>query len=220
VTRAIERLVVASGNPHKVQEIRAELERVASGVVVLGLDHFEGSPEVEESADTFVGNAVIKATATASWLAERGEPGATFVLADDSGICVEALGGAPGVRSARFAGAHATDPQNNGRLVQALQARGLERSPAHYVCVLALVRVDRLALDAGRQDGAAVFEGRWDVEVRTQARGTGGFGYDPHAWLDGARTVAELSPPEKAAISHRGVALRKLADWLTARPRE
>src|SRR5690606_17778064 len=143
-----------------------------------------------------------KARAIAAWLAGRGEPGATRVLADDSGICVEVLGGAPGVRSARFAGDQATDAQNNAKLVEELTARAVDRSPAHYVCVLALVRVDErpVGIDAPRlEEGAAVFDGRWDVEVCTRARGTGGFGYDPHAWLDhGARTVAELSPREKA----------------------
>lgn len=218
--RPIERLVVASGNRHKVEEIQAELRTAIPGVEVLGLDRFEDPPDVEESAETFAGNAVLKARAIAAWLAGRGEPGATRVLADDSGICVEVLGGAPGVRSARFAGEQATDAQNNARLVEALTARAVDRSPAHYVCVLALVRVDErpVGIDAPRlEEGAAVFEGRWDVEVRTRARGTGGFGYDPHAWLDhGARTVAELSPREKADASHRGEALRKLATWLRA----
>jgi XTP/dITP diphosphohydrolase len=218
VIRTIDRLVVASHNLHKVREIRHELERVTPGVEVLGLDGFANAPDAEESADTFTGNAVIKARTTATWLAQRDEPGSTHVLADDSGICVDALGGAPGVRSARFAGEHATDDENNRRLVQTLRERGLESSAAHYVCVLALVRVDGRSLHPERDDGAAVFEGRWTVEVRTRARGTGGFGYDPHAWLDGAQTVAELSAREKAEVSHRGQALRALAAWLRSAP--
>lgn len=212
--RSVERIVVASGNAHKVQEIRDELHRVAPGLIVVGLEAFDGPPDVEESAETFTGNALIKAEAFAKWLAHEGEPGSTYVLADDSGVCVDALGGAPGVRSARFSGDHATDASNNARLVEELRARGLERSAAHYVCVLALVRVDARPVDDG-SGKVEVFEGRWDVEVRTDARGTGGFGYDPYAWLeDGARTVAELTPPEKAERSHRGEALRKLAAWL------
>ena len=207
MSRTIERVVVASGNRHKVQEIRDELERVAPGIVVVGLDAFDGVPEIEESAPTFAGNATLKAEGIAAWLAARGEPGSTHVLADDSGICVDALDGHPGVRSARFAGDHATDAENNQALVRALRARGLEHSPAHYVCVLALVRVDG--------QPCALFEGRWDVVVRTEARGTGGFGYDPHAWLEqGTRTVAELTPQQKAELSHRGAALRQLATWL------
>jgi XTP/dITP diphosphohydrolase len=215
VSLAVDRLVVASGNRHKVEEIRRALEEALPGVAVLGLDRFDDVPEVEETAETFVGNAVLKARGIASWLTRAGEPGSTHVLADDSGICVEALDGAPGVRSARFAGERATDAMNNLALVEALQARGLERSPAHYVCVLALVRVDGRPLDPDGEGGAASFEGRWDVEVRTQARGTGGFGYDPHAWLEGgAHTVAELTPREKGEASHRAEALRGLAAWL------
>jgi XTP/dITP diphosphohydrolase len=199
----VTRLVVASGNPHKVAELRELLEAAIAELEVVGLDRWADAPTIDETADTFAGNAELKARGIAEWLASRGEDPHTWVLADDSGICVDALGGDPGVRSARFAGAGASDADNNRRLVQELRSRGLDRSAAHYACVLALVRVG----------GGAVhrFEGRWDVQVRVHARGSGGFGYDPHAYLDaGARTVAELDRAAKAEVSHRGRALRNL----------
>ena len=116
--------------------------------------------------------------------------------------------------AARFAGEPSDDERNNRKLVQELCARGLDSSPAHYACVLALVRVDGGALEG---EVTRQFEGRWDVEVRVERRGTGGFGYDPHAWLDdGSRTVAELQMQEKAGISHRGRAMERLVAWLSA----
>lgn len=216
------RLVVASGNRHKVSELAAMLHEVDPDLDVVGLDAFDGVPEIEETADTFAGNAGLKARGIAAWLRERGEDPETRVLADDSGICVEALGGAPGVRSARFAGETATDAQNNAKLVEVLEGMGLDSSPAHYACVLSLVRVDGEPLgDGPSQDDETrelLFEGRWPVQVRVEARGSGGFGYDPHAWLDdgpssSSKTVAELSMDEKATRSHRGHALRALVAW-------
>jgi len=237
------RLVVASGNAHKVAELDRMLRAAVPSLAVLGLRDFGEPPVVEETADDFTGNARLKAEGFAAWLRQQGEAGDTVVLADDSGVCVDALDGGPGVRSARFAGDDATDEQNNAELVRELTARGLQASPGHYRCVLALTRVDGEPwLDVGT---SRFFEGRWDVELRVARRVTGGFGYDPHAWLlagdgadapapgrtvdqasslapDGApggtpgRTVAELTPDEKAAISHRGEALRALLAWLSA----
>ena len=194
------------------------LARAIPDVEVRGLDAFENPPEIAETADTFQGNAGLKARGIASWLAQQGEPGDTVVLADDSGICVDALGGAPGVHSARFAGEQADDAANNARLVQELRARGRSSSSAHYSCALALVRVDAAPMgpDADAQ-GVHYFEGRWSVQVRTDARGTGGFGYDPHAWVGPNHTVAELSAAQKAAKSHRGEALRHLLAWIERR---
>jgi XTP/dITP diphosphohydrolase len=231
------RLVVASGNAHKVAELDRMLRAAVPKLEVLGLRAFGDPPDVPETADDFAGNARLKAEGFAAWLRGHGEAGDTVVLADDSGVCVDALGGAPGVRSARFAGERATDEENNERLVRELRARELEASPGHYCCVLALTRVDGEPwADAG---ASRCFEGAWDVELRVARRGGGGFGYDPHAWLgagaaagldaggaaDGAggasglareRTVAELAPDEKAAVSHRGKALRALLAWLRA----
>lgn len=207
-----QRIVVASGNRHKVKELAAMLATAPTPVVVVGLDAFPQAPEVEETATTFAGNAALKARGIADFLRNRGEPGDTAVLADDSGISVDALQGAPGVYSARFSGEGATDATNNAKLVESLEALGRTSSPAHYACVLALCRVDAGPISTGAM---LTYEGRWDVEVRTTSRGDGGFGYDPHAWVeDGARTVAELTADEKAERSHRGVALRAmLAAW-------
>ena len=206
-----QRIVVASGNGHKVKELAAMLSAAPGSVEVVGLEAYPEAPEIAETAETFAGNAALKARGIADWLANLGEPGDTAVLADDSGICVDAFGGAPGVRSARFAGEDATDADNNTKLVATLQSSGRTSSPAHYVCVLAVCRVDGAPL---RGEAMLHFEGHWPVEVRTSPRGTGGFGYDPHAWLDGERTVAELTADEKAERSHRGSALRAmLAAW-------
>ncbi len=207
-----QKIVVASGNRHKVKELEAMLSGAPTAVVVLGLDAYPQAPQVEETATTFAGNAALKARGIADFLREHGEPSDTAVLADDSGIAVEALEGAPGVYSARFSGDAATDSSNNAKLVRSLEALGRTSSPAYYACVLALCRVDGQPI-AG--EAMLIFEGRWNVEVRTQARGEGGFGYDPHAWVaDGTRTVAELSATQKAERSHRGAALRAmLAAW-------
>ncbi len=210
-------LVLASGNRHKVVELTELLAELAPDVRVVGQGEWGEAPVVAETGDTFAANALLKARGIADWLCERGAWGDTLVLADDSGISVDALGGAPGVTSARFAGEPSDDAANNQRLCEELRARRLDRSAAHYTCVLALVRVDGGPVD-GEEDSLC-FEGRWDVEVRVDARGSGGFGYDPHAWMDGgARTVAELERAEKAHVSHRGMALRLLAAWLRAHP--
>lgn len=216
------RVWVASGNRHKVAELRAMLRAAVPELEVLGLHdgspQWGSPPEIDETADDFVGNARLKAEGIAAWLRAHGEPGDAAVLADDSGVCVDALGGAPGVRSARFAGPEASDEDNNDELVAELRARGLTRSPGCYRCVLALCRVD--GQPGSDPNGPSWrFEGRWAVELRVERRGTGGFGYDPHAWLlDGpaeGRTVAELTPEDKAARSHRGQAMRALLAWLT-----
>lgn len=207
------RLVVASGNAHKVIEIERMLHGGVPTLEVVGLRGLGDAPEIDETADDFAGNARLKAEGIATWLRGRGEAGDTVVLADDSGVCVDALDGGPGVRSARFAGERASDADNNAKLVAELGARGLEASAGHYRCVLALTRVD--AQPWPEPHGVSrSFEGRWDVELRVLRRGEGGFGYDPHAWLPGGRTVAELLPDEKAAESHRGQAMRALLAWL------
>jgi len=212
--------VLATGNVHKLAELSAMLVDAGVALDVIAPRSFGEPPEIVEDGDTFTANAQKKARGLAAWLRERGVAGETLVLADDSGICIDVLDGAPGVTSARWAGEPCDDLANNRKLASELEARGLDRSPAHYACVLALVRVDGLPID-GLVDGDAdvvCFEGQWDVEVRTQARGDGGFGYDPHAWIEaGARTVAELSAGDKAASSHRGAALRALVRWWTSR---
>jgi len=192
------RLVLASRNAHKVRELGAllrphELIPLPDGV--------ELPPEMGK---TFTENAATKARAAAG---ATGRP----ALADDSGIEAVALGGAPGVRSARFAGERATDEENLAKLLRDVPADG-DRSLA-YVCALAVAAPP----GAGSELEVALFEERCEGLLAHEPRGTGGFGYDPafvpHDPGDG-RTMAELSPEEKDAVSHRGRAARALIEWL------
>lgn len=225
------RLVLASGNRHKIKELADMVAESADprirALQVTAIGDLPGGPppDVPETADTFVGNAVLKVDGFASWLQSVGAASGDIVLADDSGLCVDALDGGPGVFSARFAGPTATDEDNNAKLVAELQARGLDGSPAHYACVLALRYVDGRPFAFTLPDSRSVFlrngclciEGRCSGRARTERRGTGGFGYDPFVWIDGdARTFAELSPTEKARRSHRGAAMRRLMAELPA----
>jgi XTP/dITP diphosphohydrolase len=184
------RLVLATRNPHKVREFA----RLLPGHEVVALpDSVELPPE---TGATFADNALPKARAAAR---ATGAP----AIADDSGIEAEALGGAPGVRSARYAGPAATDAAN----LDKLRAEAPPGSGLAYVCALAYVDGDT----------ERVFEGRCAGRMASEPRGAGGFGYDP-VFLpddgDGARTMAELSDSEKDAISHRGRAARALLSWL------
>ena len=185
------KLVLASRNPHKVREFRALLE----GAEVVALpDEVQLPPETGE---TFEANALPKARAAAHATGR-------VAFADDSGIEAEALGGAPGVRSARFAGERASDTDNLAKLI----AEAPPGSPLAYVCVVALI--DPVT---GEE---RTFEGRCTGTMAPAPRGTGGFGYDPVFVPDGGdgRTMAELSQAEKDAISHRGRAARALLEHL------
>jgi XTP/dITP diphosphohydrolase len=186
------RLVLATRNPHKVREVG----RMLDGYEVDPLpDDVELPPE---TGDTFAANALIKARAAAAATGLR-------AIADDSGIEAQALGGAPGVRSARFAGEHASDEENLAKLLREAPAG----SAVRYVCVVA--HVDPETGDE------TLFEGTCEGSLAADPRGDDGFGYDP-AFLpdDGppGRTMAELAPAEKDAISHRGRAVSQLARWL------
>ena len=184
-------MILASRNRHKL----AELTRLLRTHRVAPLPEAVTLPP--ETAETFADNALGKARAAA---AATGE----VAIADDSGILAAALDGAPGVRSARFAGAHATDEENLALLIERVPAG----SPLAYVCVVAYV-------DPG-EGVERTFEGRCEGRMAMSRRGSGGFGYDPvfePLEADG-RTMAELTAAEKDAISHRGHALRALAAWL------
>ena len=192
------RLAIASRNPGKIREIVAicadwpvEWDRARPG---------DGSwPEIEESGNTYLDNALLKAHGVAR---ARQTP----ALADDSGIEVDALGGAPGPRSARYAGPHATDQRNLAMLVRALAGIPAAGRTARYRCVSAVAWPD------GREVWA---EGHCEGTLISKPRGSGGFGYDPIFVPAGwDRTMAELAPAEKHAISHRGRAARKLAEEL------
>lgn len=206
-------LVLATGNPHKVEELAAIVGAVGLPLAVRSATSLGPAPAIVEDQGSFVAHALLKALGIAAWLKERGVAGETLVLADDSGLCVDALDGAPGVDSAIFAGPHGDNAANNARLVAELRARGREESPAHYVCVLALTRVDGAPLPAlagaepGPTPASQLFVGRWHGAVRTMPRGVGGFGYDPYFWPTGSeRSSAELPAQDKNSRSHRGQA--------------
>jgi XTP/dITP diphosphohydrolase len=188
----LDRLVLASNNPGKLREFRRLLQPL--GIEVVAQADL-GIPDAPEPHPTFVENALAKAR-HASALA--GLP----ALADDSGICVEALGGAPGVQSARFGGEPRSDARNNEKLIAALA--GVADRRAHYYCVLVLVR-------SADDPQPIIAEGAWHGRIVDAPRGDGGFGYDPHFLDPGSgMTGAELPLERKNAISHRGVALRAL----------
>ena len=196
------KLVLASGNPGKLREFRQLCEPL--GLTLLSQSEL-GITDAEEPHVTFLENALAKARHACH---ASGLP----AFADDSGICVAALDGAPGVHSARFAeGAGdrmAQDARNNAKLISMLAGQPDRR--AHYTCVIVLVR-------QADDPEPVIAEGRWEGEIIDTPRGDGGFGYDPYFYLPALnRTAAELPANEKNAISHRGTALAALAQKLAA----
>jgi XTP/dITP diphosphohydrolase len=192
----VQKLVIASGNPGKLREFQFLLQPL--GIEVLTQSQL-GIAEAEEPHVTFIENALAKARHVSRL---SGLP----ALADDSGICVSALGGAPGVYSARYAGEPKSDQRNNEKLLRELQ--GVDDRRAHYYCVLVL-------LQHADDPQPLIAEGEWHGEIAHEERGDGGFGYDPLFWLPGLnRMSAELSRDEKHAISHRGKAMRALLEKL------
>ena len=196
----MKQLVVASSNPGKLREIAEPLAPL--GIEIIPQARL-GIADAEEPHGTFVENALAKAR-HASRQAELP------ALADDSGICVAALGGEPGVQSARFAGEppdteagrQGQDQRNNEKLVALLKDK--EDRSAHYACVMVLVR-------HADDPEPVIAQGRWLGEVIDTPRGANGFGYDPYFYLPGlGKTAAELDPEQKNALSHRGKALRRL----------
>jgi XTP/dITP diphosphohydrolase len=191
-----QKIVLASNNPGKLREFGALLGEI--GLDVRPQGEFD-VPEAEEPFATFVENALTKARHAARL---TGLP----ALADDSGVCVNALGGAPGVWSARYAGEPKSDAANNAKLIADLA--GHDDKSAYYYCVLVYVR-------HADDPQPVIADGSWHGEIVEEARGAGGFGYDPYFWLPALnRTAAELSPAEKNAHSHRGQALRALVEKL------
>ena len=192
----MKRIVLASGNAHKIKEISQMLpEFEVVGYKELGFDQ-----EIIEDGKTFYENALIKAKTVSDALNLP-------ALADDSGICVDALNGEPGIYSARYAGEHGDDLANNALLVKNLADKS-DRT-AHYTCAMALVYPD------GREITA---EGYMYGTIIDTPRGDRGFGYDPHFVMDGEhRTVAEMTDEEKNAVSHRANALRLLLHKIQAR---
>jgi len=186
-------LVIGTHNRKKGREIAAILEM--PGLALLTPDDFPGAPEPVEDKDTFEGNAVVKATELADAL---GRP----VVADDSGLEVDALGGAPGVLSARYGGEHGNDRRNIERLLRELEGVPPERRTARFRTVAALAEPGRLLLTV---------EGTLEGCIALEPRGENGFGYDPVFLVpEPGKTCAELEPEAKNRISHRGQAFRKL----------
>ena len=199
----MKRLVIASNNPGKIRELAALL---APAGLELAAQSELGVAEADEPHETFVENALAKAR-HASQI--TGLP----VLADDSGLCVPGLGGAPGVHSAYYAGREGAreerDTRNNARLVAELRDAADRR--AYYYCVLVLMR--------GVDDPAPIIaDAAWHGRIELRPRGAGGFGYDPHFLPDGATlTAAEMAPEQKNRVSHRGQALQRLLAQIAAR---
>ncbi len=193
------RVVLASSNAGKLRELRDLLAGLGFDVIAQG---DLGIESADEPHLTFLENALAKAR-------HASESSGLPALADDSGLCVAALQGAPGVRSARFAGPAADDAANNAELLRRLQDHGDRR--AHYTCVL-------VAVASADDPEPLVADARWQGEILQSPRGAGGFGYDPLFLVpERGCTAAELSADEKNRISHRGQALRelvrRLADW-------
>jgi XTP/dITP diphosphohydrolase len=193
----MQKLVIASNNPGKLREFQFLLQPLAIEVLTQAQ---LGIAEAEEPHVTFIENALAKARHVSRL---SGLP----ALADDSGICVTALGGAPGVLSARYAGDDPkSDQRNNEKLLREMQ--GVTDRRAHYYCVLVL-------LHHADDPQPLIAEGEWHGEIAHEERGDGGFGYDPLFWLPSLdKMSAELSRDEKHAISHRGKALRVLLQRL------
>ncbi len=190
----MEKIVFATNNAHKLEEVRTML---GDRYEVLSLADIGCHDDIPETADTFEGNALCKAR----WVKERY---GYDCFADDSGIEADALGGAPGVHSARFAGVHGDDDANNVLLLAKLE--GAECRTGRFRCVIVLLHGD---------DKPAVFEGTVEGEIMTGLSGNGGFGYDPLFRPDGWNcSFADAPAAEKHAISHRGKAVAKLAQYL------
>lgn len=191
----MQRIVIATKNKGKVREMAAALQELP--VEVVSLAEFGQLPDAVENGKSFEENARIKA---AFYRQQTG----CACIADDSGLEIAVLGGAPGIYSARFAGYHADDAENNKKMVEELKNAGVTESAADYRCALVFAGIDGEIFTA---------EGRCDGQVKLTAKGENGFGYDPYFYPKEypGRTMAELTLEEKQAISHRGKALSELA---------
>lgn len=193
----MKEIVIASKNAGKVAEIAAALQHLP--VRLVSLAELGDVPEAVENGADFSENAFIKARFYAAYTGKA-------CLADDSGLEVDALDGEPGVYSARYAGETATDAQNNAKLLTKLEGVAGEKRTARFRCVLAFVDTDKQTITA---------QGVCEGEILAAARGAGGFGYDPLFYIPAlGQTLAEISIAEKNTISHRGAALRNIAEKL------
>ncbi|HEY4445231.1 MAG TPA: RdgB/HAM1 family non-canonical purine NTP pyrophosphatase, partial [Steroidobacteraceae bacterium] len=204
-------LIVATSNPGKLREFRALLSDVP--FEIHGFGELGVAPP-EETGASFLENAMLKARHAAAAAQAAGLGGASAgvaAIADDSGLEVDALGGAPGIFSARYAGVGADDAANNAKLLSALAGTPRALRRARYRCVLVLAF-------AAEDEAPLIAEGVWEGSILEAPRGTGGFGYDPYFWLpDLGMTAAQLDPSDKNRLSHRGIAMRALRDQWVAR---
>ena len=224
-------LLIATRNAHKVGEIRAIL---GPKFQFRTLIDFPAAPKVVEDADTFAGNAEKKAAELAKWIAAK-HPTPDFVLADDSGLEVDALSGAPGVHSARFArsadgssassASNSPDVDNNVKLLRLLKAVPLEKRTARFRCVIALVPVSEEKIESASpvcfadEFEAQIFDGACEGRIQFSPSGHGGFGYDPLFVPDGfTQSFAELGEDAKNKLSHRAKALEKLKNYFSKLP--
>ncbi len=192
------KIVLASRNKHKISEWQATLGKYIDGVEILSLDDVGVYGDIEENGETFEDNALIKARAAA----ECGY----ISIGEDSGLSVTALGGEPGVYSARYAGEHGNDRENNELLLEKL--KGKSDRTAKFVCTIACVFPES-------PNEPKFFRGETEGKIIEEYRGCGGFGYDPLFYCEPlSKTFAELTAEEKNAVSHRGQAIEKLAKYL------
>lgn len=205
------KVAVATENRNKLREIGEIFRQLGREAEVYSAAQLGMGAFPPETAETFQGNASGKAEALYRFLEETGKTG-YIVLADDSGICVEALGGAPGVHSARYAGEPTDDEANLQKLLSELEKTGDRKRRAWYLCAIAAI------LPGGER---LFSEGRMDGSITREKAGTGGFGYDPIFYTPVyGRTAAQLTPEEKNAISHRGRAIRGICEKIAEKMRK
>ena len=195
----MKKILLATRNEGKLKELKAAFDKFP--VEILSLKDFDDLPDAVEDGKTFEENARIKAKFFHKLTG-------LATIADDSGLEVDALNGAPGVNSARFSGYHAEDGTNNKKLLAELEKIGVTESPADYRCTLIFVDTDGTEI---------VAEGKVDGVIKNISRGNGGFGYDPYFYFNDGKTMAELTPAEKDVISHRGAALREIVPKIKER---
>ena len=192
------KIVLASRNKHKIEEWNATLGKFIDGVEILSLDDIGFAGDIEEDGETFEENAFLKASAAAKL--------GYFSIGEDSGLSVTALGGEPGIYSARYAGEHGNDAANNELLLEKLSEK--EDRSAKFVCTIALIHPENLT-------HGQFFRGETEGVILHEARGEGGFGYDPLFFYEPmGLSFSEMSAEQKNSISHRGKAIAKLADYL------
>jgi len=198
------KIVIATGNFGKVRDFHEVLNAHSHAIEVVSIKEYGGMPDVEESAPDFVGNARLKALAANAQLPRNT---GVWTLADDSGLSVDALNGAPGVHSARFSGPDATDASNRVKLLECLAGLSEDKRGAHFVCHLCLI---------SPSGGIFDFEGRCYGRIAFAAAGCNGFGYDPLFIPDGMNcTWGEMGENIKNSDSHRAKATRQLLNWLS-----